>query len=225
MTYKFPTRFAVLALSLVFALGVGIPFAHAAALTSTLDLGDRGANVTSLQTYLATNGSWYPQGLVTGYFGPLTQAAVERFQSAQGIVTSGTPATTGYGRVGPMTLARINALMAGGVATSASFPYLSTPTVQVGNTSATIHWTTNEPTTGQVYWGTTPPVASEATGPNQVPPITGNLALDTGGLLNSHSVTIANLAPNTTYYYMIRAINSSNGITITWPAGSIHTAQ
>ena len=39
----------------------------------------------------------------TGYFGPLTMAAVEAWQSANGIVSSGTPQTTGYGRVGPAT--------------------------------------------------------------------------------------------------------------------------
>jgi peptidoglycan hydrolase-like protein with peptidoglycan-binding domain len=42
-------------------------------------------------------------GNATGYFGPLTQEAVQKWQAAHGIVSSGTPDTTGYGAVGPST--------------------------------------------------------------------------------------------------------------------------
>jgi hypothetical protein len=41
----------------------------------------------------------------TGYFGVLTEAAVQKYQTARGIVSSGTPATTGYGSVGARTRA------------------------------------------------------------------------------------------------------------------------
>ena len=85
-----------------------------ATVTSQLDLGDRGSEVTEVQTYLAKDATIYPEGLVTGYFGQLTKAAVERFQTRQGIVSEGTPATTGYGRVGPQTMARINSLLGSG---------------------------------------------------------------------------------------------------------------
>lgn len=225
MNYKLSARLATVSLSLVLALGVGASFAHAAMLTNTLDLGDSGVNVTSLQTYLATNGTIYPEGLITGYFGPLTQAAVERFQSAQGIVTNGTPSTTGYGRVGPTTLARINSLMTGGQVSSTAVPSMSMPSVQYGPTAATITWNTNQPTTGQIYWSTSPIQANEATGPNQIPFISGTLALDGGGLQYNHAVTVSNLQTNTTYYYMARVINSTNGITVMWPSGIFHTSQ
>src|SRR3989344_8090240 len=102
---------AVMALLAVFSLGIQNAFA---VITSQLDFGDRGPEVTELQAYLATSASIYPEGLVTGYFGQLTKAAVERFQTAQGIISQGTPATTGYGRVGPQTMARINARLGGG---------------------------------------------------------------------------------------------------------------
>lgn len=52
----------------------------------------------------------YPEKLVTGYFGPLTLKAVQRFQTKYGIVSSGSPSTTGYGRVGPRTRAKLNEL-------------------------------------------------------------------------------------------------------------------
>ncbi|MBI2035350.1 MAG: peptidoglycan-binding protein [Candidatus Liptonbacteria bacterium] len=63
--------------------------------------------VTKLQRYLAADPTLYPEGLVTGYFGSLTQTAVRRFQARNGIVSSGSPATTGYGVLGPKTRAAI----------------------------------------------------------------------------------------------------------------------
>ena len=192
--------------------------AHAAALTQTMDIGARGGDVTSLQTYLATNASIYPSGLVTGYFGPLTQAAVSRFQTAQGIVSSGTPETTGYGRVGPLTLARINSLMGEGNISWDTVPVLSQPTIQTTNTTATLYWTTNEPTLGQVYWSITPLQFNEETGPRQTPYVSGSLAVDAGGQLTSHSVTISNLQPNTSYNYLVRSIDNGGNMSMIWPS-------
>ncbi len=209
---------------LVFSL-LGIQSAYAA-ITSQLDLGDRGSEVTELQTYLATNASIYPEGLVTGYFGQLTKAAVERFQTTQGIISQGTPATTGYGRVGPQTMARINSLLGsgGGQASWDTSPSLSNPTVQYSNTSATFAWTTNEPTQGQVYWSNTPLQFNEATGPRQQPYVSGTLATDAGGLQTNHTVTVSNLQANTTYYYLVRGVDNVGNMSMVWPS-SFRTNQ
>ncbi|MBV9349339.1 MAG: peptidoglycan-binding protein [Patescibacteria group bacterium] len=72
-------------------------------LNQHLALGMSGAQVSCLQTLLARFPSIYPQGLVTGYFGPLTLAAVERYQAQYNIVASGSPSTTVFGAVGPRT--------------------------------------------------------------------------------------------------------------------------
>lgn len=64
---------------------------------------DTNGEVTKLQQFLAQDSSIYPSGLVTGYFGPLTEAAVQRWQARNGVVSSGSPETTGYGFVGPKT--------------------------------------------------------------------------------------------------------------------------
>jgi peptidoglycan hydrolase-like protein with peptidoglycan-binding domain len=62
----------------------------------------------------------YPEGKITGYYGALTQAAVQRFQAKNSIVSSGSPSTTGYGRVGSQTAAAIQAACgSGGIATGA----------------------------------------------------------------------------------------------------------
>ncbi|MDE1925409.1 MAG: peptidoglycan-binding protein, partial [Patescibacteria group bacterium] len=84
---------------------------------SNLGLYTSSADVQRLQTFLnqdpdtvvAESGPGSP-GHETDYFGLLTERAVEKFQAKYGIVLSGTPATTGYGRVGPETRAKLNAL-------------------------------------------------------------------------------------------------------------------
>ncbi len=75
----------------------------------TLLRGSSGTDVANLQGFLAQNPIIYPEGSVTAYFGMLTQDAVQRWQSAYHIVSSGTPATTGYGVVGPRTAAAMTA--------------------------------------------------------------------------------------------------------------------
>ena len=75
-----------------------------------LGRGVRGNEVKTLQEFFARSPDIYPEGLVTGYFGPLTEVAVKRFQVKYGIVSSGTAATTGYGLVGPRTRAKLNEL-------------------------------------------------------------------------------------------------------------------
>ena len=72
-------------------------------LSGTLSVGSEGADVTKLQQFLASSTPYYPQGLVTGYYGQETEHAVEQYQAAHGIVATGTPSSTGYGIVGPTT--------------------------------------------------------------------------------------------------------------------------
>ena len=78
------------------------------AITRILKKGYAGDDITQLQTYLAKDSSIYPEGLVTGYFGALTEKAVQRWQVKQDIVSSGAPETTWYGLVGPRTRTKLN---------------------------------------------------------------------------------------------------------------------
>jgi len=63
--------------------------------------------VTKLQQFLAQNPSIYPEGKVTGYFGPATMRAVQHWQAANGVVSSGDANSTGYGYVGTKTRAEM----------------------------------------------------------------------------------------------------------------------
>lgn len=83
-------------------------------LTRALSMGSKGTDVSSLQTFLAQDPSVYPEAMVTGYFGPLTEKAVQRWQAKYGVVSSGTPDSTGFGVVGPKTRAAMQSRCAAG---------------------------------------------------------------------------------------------------------------
>ncbi|HEY0979225.1 MAG TPA: peptidoglycan-binding protein [Candidatus Paceibacterota bacterium] len=81
------------------------PIAYCA-LPETLAPEATGEGVENLQRLLAQDPAVYPEGLVTGYYGPATDRAVKRFQEKHKIVAAGAP---GYGLVGPMTRATLSA--------------------------------------------------------------------------------------------------------------------
>ena len=72
--------------------------------TYGLDIGMQNDDVKRLQQLLATDSEIYPEGLTTGYFGPLTQSAVQKFQTKYGLAQEGDP---GYGYVGPKTRVKL----------------------------------------------------------------------------------------------------------------------
>ena len=71
-------------------------------LLTTLKQGDVGENVKTLQQLLARDPLIYPEGKVTGFFGPLTAKAIKRFQKRHGLGQ--------IGNVGPRTLKLLNKL-------------------------------------------------------------------------------------------------------------------
>lgn len=93
--------------------GNGTNASAGAGITKQLDLGMNDPEVANLQKFLNANGFPVAQsgpgsaGNETSYFGPATQAALEKYQASKGIVSSGDPTTTGFGRVGPTTLQSI----------------------------------------------------------------------------------------------------------------------
>ncbi len=59
-----------------------------------MSFGSRGNDVETLQEFLSVFSSsgnvFYPEGLITGYFGKLTEAAVKRFQKQHNLEETGT---------------------------------------------------------------------------------------------------------------------------------------
>lgn len=203
---------SVLALFLVLTATTQV--AQAATINSQLELGSRGSQVTDLQEFLSTESSIYPAGLVTGYFGPMTQAAVVQFQAAYDLPQ--------VGRVGPMTLDVVNEVMSSGSGNiDISAPTMSNNSAQVSNTGATINWSTNEPARGQVFYSTSPIQAQEATRHAQQPYISGASTLS-NSLSGSQTVNLQGLQPNTTYYYLNVGTDSSGNVSMHFP-NTFHT--
>jgi len=186
-----------------------------AAMTTQLDFGAMGQAVTDLQTFLKMDSTVYPEGLVTGFFGILTQEAVQRFQCKYDVVCSGTPSTTGYGRVGPVTLAQINALISGGTGgplIDVEAPIMSPEVITTTRTSAVISWATNEDARSKVVYSEIFPYVY-ANSPSVSDPTFDQTS----------SLTITGLEPGTTYYYSLQSVDLYGNAMWTVPSKTFTT--
>lgn len=209
-------RIRLLVFSFAAFLVLSTPLVSQAVIEQQLDFGEINDEVRELQTFLAQYPSIYPEGLVTGYFGPLTQAAVQRFQCEYDIVCSGTPFTTGYGRVGPITMDAINDIMEGGTGgpeIDIAAPIMSTDTISVSTSTATISWTTTEDARSRVMYADHFPFlyATASSSPDS--------SID-----QSSTVIITGLQPNTTYYYTRESVDLYDNVMWTVPSRNFTTA-
>lgn len=76
--------------------------------------GMSGDDVKTLQEILATDPSIYPEGVVNGFYGPLTEKAVRKFQKKLGLEQAG--------NVGPKTLERLREIYEKGAGKSGKVP-------------------------------------------------------------------------------------------------------
>lgn len=70
---------------------------------TNLKEGDKNENVKALQALLAADTTIYPEGLITGFYGPLTTKAVRKFQEKHGLEK--------VGFIGPKTKLKLNELL------------------------------------------------------------------------------------------------------------------
>lgn len=187
-------------------------------INSQLDLGETNSNVTSLQVFFADNASIYPEGLVTGYFGNLTRAGVLRFQAQYGLDQ--------VGRVGPMTQAKINSLIAQGGWTVAdnSGPIIFSVSQTSNNTSATIGWSTNEMASAKVFYNTSPITMNEGDiNSRGFGSTNGSTAANDTLARTSQQITISNLHPNTLYYYVVVSTDAAGNVSVWNPNTTFRT--
>jgi peptidoglycan hydrolase-like protein with peptidoglycan-binding domain len=189
-------------------------------LINQLRLGMTGDDVKLLQEILATDPDIYPEGLITGRFGKLTEKAVKKFQQK---------ACLGQvGNVGPKTLSKINELLEEGAGNSKKVPVglLRAPgilkkfcatsssvsvsdviapvmseiiAIGVTSTSATITWATNEKANSKVWYGNTTPLIVSTT----------TASVSNSEFSMTHSLKITGLTAVTTYYYLVSSVDKS----------------
>jgi len=109
----------------------GVTPANVPTITRNLSRGTSGDDVKKLQEFLAQDKSIYPEGLATGFYGALTEAAVKRFQEKHGIEA--------VGSIGPKTRSKLDELAAGepsGRAVGRGERPMPLSTVAVGKTAS-----------------------------------------------------------------------------------------
>lgn len=99
-------------------------------ISRNLSFGQRNSDVAVLQKFLIDS-AVLDSDSATGYFGFLTQAAVQKWQSQNGIVSAGMPSTTGFGAVGPRTRLIMNCNTNGTVRSDTPSDPTKTPTSPV----------------------------------------------------------------------------------------------
>ncbi len=217
------------AVSVLATLGIATNVFAYSTINSQLDFGETNADVTSLQTFFKDNSSIYPEGLVTGYFGSLSRSAVERFQTQKNIVSSGSAATTGYGRVGPSTRDAINELISAGGWTNLSSdmtgPSIFNLTKYTGSNTVTFTWNTDELASAKVFYNTSPVTMSEGD-INSVGfgATSGYTATNDSLARQSQQIIINNLNANTRYYYVIVATDLKGNVSV-WNPNTTFTTN
>lgn len=211
------TRIQIAAFAVAVLVLIGLPIlVGAESFIREMEIGMTGPDVSALQTFLAADPSIYPQGLVTGYFGPLTYRAVANFQTRNGI--------SAVGRVGPITLAAINGMFGSiGGSSDVNAPVITVVTLGTSASSFSAAWMTNEETISTLYYSLSPIYLTESKNSNPYSvSVTGTaVASANAGLSASHNVNVQNLQASTRYYYAIRAIDQAGNVSVTWPSSVV----
>lgn len=91
-------------------------------LTRPLSRGSSGDDVRKLQEFLAKDKEIYPDGLITGFFGPLTEAAVKKWQEKHGIESIGIIGPKSIAKLKDLGKYRIQQLLEQGAGASGNIP-------------------------------------------------------------------------------------------------------
>lgn len=202
-----------------------------------LIIGMSGDDVKLLQELLATDPDIYPESLITGYFGPLTEKAVKKFQQKMGVEQAG--------NVGPKTISKINELLNEGAGKSGKVPpgLLIAPGIQkkigyvpipptgqvlppgiakkIGQATTSpditspvisaVSATNTQATSSRIVWTTDEPANSKVYySTTTLAEITTSTALvSDSSFVSGHSVLLNGLIASTAYYYLVVSSDAS----------------
>ncbi len=204
------------------SVGAGVNSSACPNIGRVLTFGSTGDDVTRLQQFLARDASIYPEGIASGYYGTLTQAAVQRWQTKYNIVSSGTPDSTGFGVAGPRTAAAISLQCSttGGAAGGTGAPVggFIQVTPVVGNAPLSVNVTATVNSGGSCVGAVYTLNFGDGTVPQQIPTAPGNCSQQ--GQTYQHTYIYGG-----TYQVTLSAGSHTTGTTVTVngpaaPAGS-----
>ena len=151
-----------------------------------LKLGSSGDDVKALQKVLASIAGIYPEKLVTGYYGSLTEKAVGRLQVKYKLTSSGV--------VSGDTLKKVNELQS----ESNTAPTISALTITpLSYSSSMVSWKTDQLSTTEIFYSSAPFTTTS-----------DKLTVKDMTLSRSHAVEITRLSPSTKYYFTIVSANT-----------------
>ena len=174
----------------------------------SLTVGSSNGDVTALQQFLSSGKDVYPSGLVTGYFGGLTKAAVIQLQLAYDIDP--------IGIAGPATNAKINSVISNGQGMDISAPIIYNLTTSVSGRNMYINFNSNEAVKTTVFYDTTLINWNEPTTSLGSPIISGATLVD-NTFSSSKQLTLSNLNANSNYYFTVMTTDSRGNISLTVP--------
>lgn len=191
--------------------------------TSNLTVGSTGSQVSQLQQLLISDGDLTAVSAPTGYFGALTQAALAKFQAANGITPS-------VGYFGPKTRAFVNSM------SSTSTTTTGTTTTSTGTTTMTapatglqVSLASSNPAAGSLISSTgsgsgrEPVLAFDLTAGNSGAVTVSSLSFQQNGVLAESAISGAYLTQNGQVVAQYSSLNNDvltfSGLDISIPAG------
>ena len=210
--------------------------------SKTMVKGTRGGEVENLQKFLSKHPDVYPEGLVTGYFGSLTEAAVKRFQEKYANeILKPLGFIEGTGVVGNRTLEKLNEVARATPAVPAipatpavpgvspaipavpatpalpATPAAATTTPVIDTTLPTIsNISANNITSSgaAIIWTTNEAADSQVE--YGITMSYGNLTGLDASLVISHLVSLSNLQANTTYHYRVKSKDAAGNLAVSY---------
>lgn len=208
-------------------------------LVKNLRLGMSGDDVKLLQEILATDSDIYPECLITGYYGSLTEKAVKKLQQKLGLEQ--------VGSIGPKTLSKINELLEEGAGVSGKVPpglliapgirkklgfapevpagqilppgiakkfceYTTTTLDVIPPVISGLNATTTTASSSRIVWLTNEKSDSKIWYSTSTPLViaTSTPMVSSSSLVLSHDLLLSGLNASTTYYYKVTSADAAS---------------
>jgi hypothetical protein len=175
---------------------------------TTLKVGSKGQDVSTLQNFMATNKDSYRAGLVTGYFDSVTKNAVIQFQLAYNLMADGI--------AGPVTNTKVNNIIIAGRGMDLYAPAINNLLVNISGRSINVTFNSNELVKATLLYNTEPLSLRDLGILFRTPTNKGAMVVDDTFSISKQFV-VSNLFSNSNYNYTIVVTDTSGNDTVLFP--------